>query len=210
MDEVKKCVPTANVLPGGDFEIVPERSQDSWKVEEPTLDEVDMIADRRSEIPVPAPAKASSTAILKNPTPTVEQPHQGKQCAMLQIKPKKTPGPFALERTLLALTSPSVHLQPGTLVQVSGWIRIPESISASPDGALFYDSAGGEPLAIRLTEPTPWKKLTLYRRVPASGIMSVTLALTGIGAVYFDDVRIEPLVPSGGTGITQTRGIVPR
>jgi hypothetical protein len=25
--------------------------------------------------------------------------------------------------------------------------------------------------------------------------MSVTLALTGIGVAYFDDVRIEPLVP---------------
>ena len=34
----------------------------------------------------------------------------------------------------------------------------------------------------------------LYRRVPASGQISVTLALTGLGVAYFDDVRIEPLV----------------
>jgi hypothetical protein len=61
------------------------------------------------------------------------------------------------------------------------------------DGALFYDTAGGEPLAIRLTDATKWKKYTLYRKVPASGQIGVTLALTGLGAVYFDDVRIEPL-----------------
>ena len=118
---------------------------------------------------------------------------------MLEIKPKnKGPAPVALERTLLALTSPSVKLPPGTLVQVSGWVRIPVRIQSSPDGALFYDSAGGEPLAIRMTEPTPWKKITFYRRVPVSGQINVTLALTGIGAAYFDDIRIEPLVPAAG------------
>ena len=204
MDEIKRSTPSANVLRGGDFEIIPERTQDAWKVEEPTLDDVEMVAKRVGEVNVPAVPK-SGTAATGKAAPTkaasVEAPQQGKQCAMLQIKPKKLPAPFALERTLLAITSPAVQLQPGSLVQVSGWIRIPEAITASPDGALFYDSAGGEPLAIRLTEPTPWKKFTLYRRVPSSGSLSVTLALTGIGSVYFDDVRIEPLV-SGGDGAT--------
>ncbi len=203
MDEVKRSQPIANVLRGGDFEIIPERTQDAWKVEEPTLDEVDMIAQRVGEVKVAAVVKSGKAA-------TTEPPHEGKQCAMLQIKPKKTPAPFALERTLLAITSPSVQLKPGSLVQVSGWIRIPEAITASPDGALFYDSAGGEPLAIRLTEPTPWKKFTLFRRVPSSGNISVTLALTGIGAVYFDDVRIEPLVSGGDNSTIQTLGAATR
>ncbi|MBI3410293.1 MAG: hypothetical protein HY040_18295 [Planctomycetes bacterium] len=189
MDQISKMTPTANVLPGGDFETVPDRKQETWKVEDPTLDEVELIPQRVAQIQQPID--------LKSKVPTkVELPHQGKQCAMLQIKPKnKAAVPAALERTLLAITSPTVNLQPGTLVQVSAWVRIPQQITASPDGALFYDSAGGEPLAIRLTEPTPWKKLVLYRRIPASGTMSVTLAMTGIGSVYFDDVRIEPLVP---------------
>lgn len=178
MDEVKRLAPAGNVLTGGDFEAIPDRPEDTWKVEEPTLDDVELLAKRDTSAP-----------------------QQGKQCAMLQIKPKKGPAPFALERTLLAISSPNVQIQPGTLVQVSGWIRIPTKITASPDGALFYDSAGGEPLAIRLTEPTGWKKFTLYRRVPASGTMSVTLALTGLGTVYFDDVRIEPLVATVGTNV---------
>lgn len=185
MDEVKRSISAVNALPGGDFEIIPERVQDSWKVEEPTLDEVELLAQRVSEIQQPANKKSDESNL----------PQQGKQCAMLQIKPKnKAQPPQALERTLLAITSPTVKLRPGSLVQISGWVRIPAPITASPDGALFYDSAGGEPLAIRLTEPTPWKKFTLYRRVPASGTLSVTLALTGLGTVYFDDIRIEPLV----------------
>jgi hypothetical protein len=44
-----------------------------------------------------------------------------------------------------------------------------------------------------------WKKFTLYRRVPPSGTMNLTVALTGIGRVAFDDLRIEPLItgPAG-------------
>jgi hypothetical protein len=113
---------------------------------------------------------------------------------MLQIKPKNPEmTPKALERTFLAINSPAVKLPAGSLVQISGWVRIPKAITASVDGALLFDSAGGEPLAVRLTEATAWKKFTLYRRVPASGMINVTLALTGLGAVYFDDVRIEPI-----------------
>jgi hypothetical protein len=202
MQEVHGSVPTANVLPGGDFELVPQRIQDTWRPEEPTLDDVERLAQRVSEVKVPKTVKGVTTT-------TVETPRSGKQCLMLQIRPKNpaVSSPLALERTLLAMTSPVVHLQPGALVQVSGWVRIPQAITASPDGALFYDSAGGEPLAIRLTEPTTWRKLTLYRRVPDSGTLHVTLALTGIGTVYFDDIRIEPLVPKGST--TTTAGALP-
>lgn len=191
MKEKDQSVPTANLLPGGDFEIIPERTQESWRVEEPTLDDVELLAQRVGEIVGPMSTKGGLAS-------AVELPRQGKQCAMLQIKAKGKGPVQALDRTLLALTSPEVKLPPGTLVQVSGWVRIPEPIQASVDGALFYDSAGGEPLAIRLTQPTPWKKYTLFRRIPASGSLQVTIALTGIGTVYFDDIRVEPLVPSRG------------
>ena len=67
------------------------------------------------------------------------------------------------------------------------------------DGLLLYDSAGGEPLAYRLTGATGWAQIFLYRRVPASGTINVTVALTGIGSAYFDDIRIEPLVPTQAT-----------
>ncbi|HXG10357.1 MAG TPA: hypothetical protein VNK04_11385 [Gemmataceae bacterium] len=173
-EQVRRSTPSANVLPGGDFETPPDETPHAWLAQPVNLDEVELTARRVSS-----------------------QPHSGKQCLMLQIKPKnREQPPAALERTFLAIHSPAVRLEPGSLVQVSGWVRIPAPITASADGALLYDSAGGEPLAVRLTEPTGWKKFTLYRRVPADGTISLTVALTGLGTVYFDDLQIEPLVPA--------------
>jgi hypothetical protein len=215
MDEVKQATPAANVLPSGDFEVVPGRTQDGWFPTESTLDDVDMQAKHVSEIALKWPATAPATL------PKTLTPKEGKQCLLLEIKPKAGQlAPRALERTYLSITSPTVKLPPGSLVRISGWMCIPEAIDASADGALFYDSAGGEPLAIRLassTAPPPppppaaapkshalppppaptapaWRQFTLYRRVPASGSLNVTLALTGIGRVAFDDIRVEPLV----------------
>jgi hypothetical protein len=43
-------------------------------------------------------------------------------------------------------------------------------------------------------EAKEWQRFELYRRVPASGEVRVTMALTGIGTVRFDDIRVEPMV----------------
>ncbi len=186
IDIARRSTAGLNLLRGGDFEIAPERIQDAWKLDRPTLDDMDMWAERVGDL-----------AEVKNPkTKGDNQPAEGRQCLMLKIQPR--PGrnvPPGLERTMLALTSPPVRLPPGSLVQISGLVNIPAPISATADGALMYDSVGGEPLAIRLTDATSWKKFTVYRRVPASGTINVTLALTGVGTVYFDDIRVEPLTP---------------
>ena len=188
MDQRAGMVPTANVLPGGDFEIIPQRIQQAWKAEERNPGNLDLYAARVGDV-------------QKGPgRDAVEAPHEGNQCAMLRIKTKaKNNTPSALDRTRLSLISPTIQVQPGTLVQISGWVRIVAPISDSSDGAMFYDSIGGEELAVRLTEPTKWKQITLYRTVPSSGSVNVTLALTGLGSVYFDNVRVEPLVPGNGT-----------
>jgi hypothetical protein len=97
-----------------------------------------------------------------------------------------------------------VKLQPGTPVRISGWVKLPENVTASTDGVLLYDSAGGEPLAVRMTGATKrWKQFTMYRKVPKSGSINLTVALTGLGKVYFDDLEITPLTavanaPVGG------------
>ena len=90
---------------------------------------------------------------------------------------------------------PAVKLPPGTLVRVSAWIKVPTAIVGdAAGGVLFYDDAGGEPLSVRVLGTGTWKQYHLYRRVPASGQIAVTLALTGLGVAYFDEVRIEPLI----------------
>lgn len=171
--EIKRTKAAANVLPDGDFELPQNKVPQGWLVQEiPSLDNVKGEARRVTESPL-----------------------AGKQCLMLKVTSKNPlVSPGALERTYLALHSPAVKLPPGTLVRIRAWVRLPGGIGASPDGALLYDSAGGEPLAVRLTQPTGWKEYTLFRRVPASGKINVTMAVTGLGSAFFDDVRIEPLV----------------
>ena len=78
-------------------------------------------------------------------------------------------------------------------MRISVWARVPGSLKATVDGALFYDSIGGEALAVRLTAKSGWTKYTVYRRVPPTGSVHVVLAQTGLGTVLFDDLRVEPL-----------------
>jgi hypothetical protein len=167
VQELKRTILSENALRSGAFEGQPDPN---WSLTQTTLDEVEMAAQL-----------------------STSRPREGAQCLELKVTPKNQVAPAALERTFLAVTSPEVQLPPGSAVRVSGWIRIPQSIAASVDGAMMYDSAGGEALAIRVTDACDWKQFTLYRKVPASGKISVTLAMTGLGSALFDDVRIEPM-----------------
>ena len=177
-ETIKRSAPGPNALVGGGFEGQPDPN---WTVRQATLDEVDLKARF-----------------------STEKPHEGRQCLELSVAPKanaadpsKPPkAPQALERTFLSVTSPPVRLTPGTLIKISGWVRVPKALVATADGALFYDSVGGEPLAVRLTDASDWKQFSMFRKVPASGEVSVTLALTGLGTAQFDDIKIEPLLPA--------------
>lgn len=177
-NEVRQSQVIADALAEGNFERPPDQPMPGWVVHQTTLDDVDLWLGRVSE-----------------------QPKEGKQCLKLQIKAKDPAhAPEALERTFLAVTTPTLSLKPGLIVCVSGWLHVPQPIQASTDGVLFFDSIGGEPLAIRLTGKTPWQRFSLYRRVPESGQVNVTVALTGLGTVYVDDLRVEPLYPHAPAG----------
>src|SRR5207248_3572951 len=173
MEYLKKATPATNLLPGGDFEVVPGRAQEPWVPQEMKLDDVELVAERVAEIPIKPPKKkddkndkAKADAAKKNDkkgdaaskkddkkveAPPPVKPVEGQLCLKLEIKPKKkeVPPPKVLERSFLAVNSPPVRLPPGSLVRISAWVFIPEAITASLDGALLYDSAGGEPLAVR-------------------------------------------------------------
>ena len=94
-----------NRLSDGDFEHS-DGIPAGWRVQQVTPDEVE------GEVRV-----------------TLDQPHDGRHCLMIQVRPKPPSGPNAqpagpislLEPTYLAVTSPPVQLPPG-------------SIGASPDG----------------------------------------------------------------------------
>jgi hypothetical protein len=187
-EEIAKLQAGKNVLSDGDFEWPPNTRDKEWGLEDVrSLDDVEGEAKR-----------------------VVNDPREGKQCLMLKLKPQNAlKAAQVLERTFLALHSPAVTLPPGTPVRISAWVRVPEPIVGSPDGALLYDSAGGEPLAVRISLPTVWRQFILYRTVPESGKINVSMALTGIGTVYFDDIRIEPMVQKGTAEVSNTSLSVP-
>jgi hypothetical protein len=191
---------------------IPVTTLPNWTVQETTLDPVKLEARLvpSSECVVIRPPKpepkrqpfdtSSQTRRIEKPDPP--QPTLGQTCLRLLVEPKALVSlkgkplkpPAALERTFLAVNTPAVRLTPGTLVRITGWVRIKDVVQASADGVLLYDSVAGEGLAVRLTDTgNDWKEFHLYRRVPPSGVVWVTMALTGIGTAYFDDIRIEPL-----------------
>jgi hypothetical protein len=162
---------TGNLLRDGDCETVAGPLPTGWNVRRDTLDEVNLVEAR-----------------------VQESPHDGQQCWKLAITPKEPAyAPEALERTYLVVSSASVNLTPGSQVKITGWYRIPQPLRSSADGLLIYDNAGGEQLGVRLYHSPQWKKIELYRTVPGSGQINVSIALTGLGTAYFDDLKIEAL-----------------
>ena len=224
---VQCCRPGGNALPHGGFELR-EKAPDGgaavsslpgWVARKTILDPVvgtaaivnsdsKLVADPDPGFAIhnpdryapgrPVPTKQD--ALRAAPVPTLGN-HVLQFSILPKVDPNAKPGerPQALERSFLAVDSPPAEFPPGTWVRVRFWAKLGTPIGASADGALVYDSAGGEPLAVRLTTPGRWKQYHLYRQVPASGKINVTFALTGIGIAFFDDVAIEPLTPFGNT-----------
>lgn len=107
---------------------------------------------------------------------------------------------------MVAVDSPPAELPPGQVVRISFWAKV-GYVEGSADGFVAFDTAGGEPLGVRIRATAYdevrrvnlWQKFHLYRRVPADGRIGVSFVLTGLGEALVDDVRIEPLV--GGVAV---------
>lgn len=236
--------PGANLLPHGGFEFdaepppggVPVAALPGWSARTGSV-ETDRVrvaagvmsaaqaADKERERP---PQKERTGLFIPSrPVPPPEEayepkPELGRGVLRLEAKiperkdsnGKAVAYRLPLERTFLAVDSPPVKLPPGTLVRVSGWVKVEGSVSGTADGALLYDDAGGEPLGVRVLHTSGrWKRYQLYRQVPASGQIAVTVALTGTGSALFDDLRVEPIqpgVPDPDPAPVQPAGYRPR
>ncbi len=217
---VRTSRPGGNVLPHGGFELSEDvgkvgaaiTSLPGWKVRTAALDPVlpsagiyDTTRDKLKDEPIPPPACDYTRYAPGRPVPSdadrdrlAPKPTLGQQFLYLGMSAKAgNEPPQALERSFVAVDSPTVDLPPGSWARVQFWVKTP-GVGVSPDALLVYDSSGGEPLGVRLNYAPRWERRTLYRRVPDTGKLSVTFALTGTGEAYIDDVSIEPLVPAAG------------
>ena len=87
MNQKTNATVGGNVLRGGDFELPPQRVQDTWKLEKASLDEVVMLAERVTDLRVQRKETPDPKAKPSEPK-AGEGPIEGKQCLMMQIKPK--------------------------------------------------------------------------------------------------------------------------
>lgn len=216
--DVQRAKPGKNLLPHGGFELggtLPPGGADvtslpGWTVRSGALDAVTpramIVASTGLADPAPAPPAAGPTGRFAADRVSVKPdeatiPALERHVLKLDVHlrreageaGKPSPPPVALERAVVAVESPVVSAPPGALVRISFWVKIPTPIASTADGLLVFDDAGGEPLSVRLTHAPGWKQYHLYRRVPPTGEIRWTAALTGIGTAYLDDVQIVPL-----------------
>lgn len=97
----------------------------------------------------------------------------------------------------VTVTSPPITVYRGQMVYLSGWVKVTSPITGSQDGAMLTDSLGGPTLALRWRQPVEWQKFDLVREVRETGDLTLTLSLTGLGEVLFDDLTVLAVSPEG-------------
>jgi hypothetical protein len=167
----------SNLVAGGEFESVEALAADGWTQRLTAGDGLELKA-----------------------TLSAQNPRRGERSLHLEVKPAAGQEPPAvLDSTEATLVSRPIPVVAGDVVRVRFWLRIPAAIRGNVEGAAIYDSIGGPALAVARSEPLEWKQYTLLRRVARTEPMTVTLALTGIGDVYIDDLEVQRLSPRGPT-----------
>ncbi len=140
-------------------------------------------------------------------------PYAGAYSFQFAVEPSDPEKPVdMLETPPLWLVSPPVQVQAGQWLRIHGWAYVPRPITGSLDGLLIFDSLGGEPLAERIGQANAWKEFTLYRAAPASGKLTITIAMTGLGEASIDNLTVERIIrrPPGRRTAPIAAPFVPR
>lgn len=127
---------------------------------------------------------------------------------LVAIPERGTEAPQVVEKPPVVVTTPKLRVRSGQLVQISGMMRLVNPVLGSVEGVMVYDNIGGTGSALRYNGKTGWYRFSMIRAVPKTGDLTLTFALTGLGEVQIDNLRVvahspsrarEP-APSTGTG----------
>lgn len=157
-----------NGLPAGDFESLEHMQRSGWQNH-----------------------RIDTSALTTRVELSSERVVLGRKSLKLTVTPTSTSG--TVEETPLWIISPSVKVQPNQMVQVHGWINIPQMIQGNMDGLKITDSSGGASLAERIVSTDGWEEFTLYRSINQTGQLNVRFDLTGFGTAYLDEVTIRTI-----------------
>jgi hypothetical protein len=120
--------------------------------------------------------------------------HQGTYSLRLIAAPAAGQDPPAsIPDRPVSVISPPVTVYKGQIVYISGWVKVSAPSLGSLDGAIFYDSLSGPATALRWRTVADWKKFELVREVHETTELTLTMALSGLGEIRFDDLEIIPL-----------------
>ncbi|MBS0208892.1 MAG: hypothetical protein JSS27_08060 [Planctomycetes bacterium] len=137
--------------------------------------------------------------------------HGGVGCLHLSATPSAERGTALLEVPPVWMTSPAVQVEQGSWLRISGWVYVPGAIGGSYDGVMIYDSQTGPALAERIDQTARWQQFVLLRAARYSGPLTITIALTGTGEAWIDDVMIETAPgPASGPSLSTAPKWSPR
>jgi chaperonin cofactor prefoldin len=157
-----------NGLPAGDFESLEHMQRAGWE-------------NHRTD------AETISTRVeLSN-----EQVVLGRKSLKLAVVPSGSAG--IVEERPLWIVSPSIKVEANQMVQIHGWVNVPQIIQGNMDGLMITDSAGGQSLAERIVATNGWEEFTLYRSIDSAGELNVRFDLSGYGVAYLDEVTIRTI-----------------
>lgn len=179
-----------NLLRSGDFEDVDTMVVEGWKHSQRAPEGVKTKVEL---FPSSQQGKYSLRLLA-----AAEKPPASDQGKDSEKNREQTPlAPLVLPEAPVIVTTPQVTVRAGQIVHISGWIRIVTPVTASLDGVMIYENTLGTAGAVRWHQTTGWQRFEILREVRESGPLAITFALTGLGEVNLDDVKVVPHAPRG-------------
>lgn len=165
-----------NLLPSGDFENIDAMLADGWRHEQRT------------------------SGIIRTAGELYPRPHCGTHCLRLVAVPETNHDvPSVVTERPITVTSPPIQVRAGQIIHISGFVRVAAPCVGNLDGAMLYDSLVGQTGALRWQANSDWQPFELLREAAADGEFTLTLTLTGLGEILFDDLKVVAGNPEATT-----------
>jgi hypothetical protein len=123
-------------------------------------------------------------------------PQHGTYCLELIATTRPGESPDLSAGPAVWVVSPPVPVEEGSIVEISGWVRVENTIGGNVDGLQIVDSLGGAELSIAIRKTEGWQSFQIIRGVPNSTELRVTFALGGVGSARIDGVMVRAFQPS--------------
>jgi hypothetical protein len=132
---------------------------------------------------------------------STQGPHSGRASLRLRVAPlDPRTAPKTIESALHWVTTPTVLVRRGQLIEARGWVKISDALQGTIDGLTIFDSHAGPAMAHRIAKTAGWEPFVLYRAATHDGPLHLSFAMAGVGAAQIDDVSIRVIADGYNVG----------